>query len=297
MADIFLSYAREDAERAQRIAAALQSRGWSVWWDREILIGKDYTQVIQSEIDAAGCIVVLWSKASVGSTFVREEASEGLNGRLVPILVDAQIKQPIGFRSIQTADLSEWNGRAAGVHFERLVQSISAVIAPARQASAPNLPAADPVTDSSEPAIFLSYASGDGPAVARVATLLTAFGLAVWRHRSDLRAGDDWEDRIAQTIDMAPAFVPILSRSALGSEEGFHYREWRRAIECADRRPLDDPFIFPLAIDDISPDDPTIPSEFGALHWAHLESDGSLPEPFVEQLRSAYRRSKLRMKL
>ena len=34
MAEIFLSYAKEDREPARRIAKVLESCGWSVFWDR-----------------------------------------------------------------------------------------------------------------------------------------------------------------------------------------------------------------------------------------------------------------------
>jgi TIR domain-containing protein len=78
MPDIFLSYAREDEGRARMLAEALESRGWSVWWDRRIPHGQDFNAYIQQQLDAARCIVVLWSKASVASQFVRDEASEGL---------------------------------------------------------------------------------------------------------------------------------------------------------------------------------------------------------------------------
>ena len=45
MADIFLSYAREDEERARVVAAGLESRGWSVFWDRRIPTGHDFGEV------------------------------------------------------------------------------------------------------------------------------------------------------------------------------------------------------------------------------------------------------------
>jgi formylglycine-generating enzyme required for sulfatase activity len=134
MADIFLSYAREDEPRARLLAAALESRRWSVWWDRRIPHGKDFNAYIQHELDAARCIVVLWSKASLASPFVRDEASEGLDGRLVPTLIES-VKQPLGFRQLQAADLSDWDGGFHHDEFERLGRSISAIVPPSRDAA------------------------------------------------------------------------------------------------------------------------------------------------------------------
>ncbi|HZN45149.1 MAG TPA: toll/interleukin-1 receptor domain-containing protein, partial [Nitrospiraceae bacterium] len=60
---------------AKKFADALESRGWSVWWDREIPIGENFDRVIEQELNAARCAVVLWSKESVRSRWVRAEAS------------------------------------------------------------------------------------------------------------------------------------------------------------------------------------------------------------------------------
>ena len=67
MADIFLSYAREDLRQAEQLASALASAGWSIWWNRTLLPGQNFDEVIQNEIDAAKCVLVLWSVTSVES--------------------------------------------------------------------------------------------------------------------------------------------------------------------------------------------------------------------------------------
>ena len=133
MADIFLSYARKDEPRVRLLAAALESHGWSVWWDRRIPHGKDFNAYIQQQLDDARCIVVLWSKASVMSQFVRDEATEGLDGRLVPALIEA-VKQPLGFRQLHAADLTDWDDRPAHEEFDRLISSIAAVVPPSSAA-------------------------------------------------------------------------------------------------------------------------------------------------------------------
>jgi TIR domain len=77
MADIFLSYVPQDLKKAEALAEALQSEGWSVWWDRQIPAGRIFDEVIQDEITSARCIIVLWSQKSVHSSWVKAEALDG----------------------------------------------------------------------------------------------------------------------------------------------------------------------------------------------------------------------------
>ena len=65
MSDIFLSYATEDRARTRILVQGLESRGWSVWWDRTIRPGQTFDSVIESALADARCAVVLWSEASV----------------------------------------------------------------------------------------------------------------------------------------------------------------------------------------------------------------------------------------
>jgi hypothetical protein len=134
MADIFVSYAREDEARARVVAAQLESRGWSVFWDRRIPTGQDFGEYIQQQINTARCIVVLWSKASVASRFVRDEATEGLDGRLVPALIEP-VREPLGFRQLQTADLRDWHGEQPHAQFDWFADSIATIIADASEAT------------------------------------------------------------------------------------------------------------------------------------------------------------------
>jgi hypothetical protein len=126
--DIFLSYASLDRPRAKQLADVLSSHGLSVWWDRNIPHGQDFNETIQRELDAARCIVVLWSAASVLSRFVRDEATEGLDdGRLVPARLD-DTRPPLGFRQLQTADLKEWKPGRDSTELDHLIASIKSVL-------------------------------------------------------------------------------------------------------------------------------------------------------------------------
>ena len=112
MADVFISYAREDRPFAARLAHALESGGRSVWWDREILPGRDFAELISTELAQAKAVVVVWSAVSSRSGWVRDEAHEGLErGVLVPVL-SGVTEPPIGYRSIHSVDLTGWDGGA-----------------------------------------------------------------------------------------------------------------------------------------------------------------------------------------
>src|SRR6185437_8417592 len=130
MSDIFVSYSSKDRDRAGHVARALQARGWSVWWDRTIPPGRQFDDVIEEALDAARCVVVLWTNDSAASDWVRNEASEAVSKKaLIPALLEPGVKIPFEFRRIQAADLSQWNGVDDTPEFAQFCAAIAAEIA------------------------------------------------------------------------------------------------------------------------------------------------------------------------
>ncbi len=130
MGEIFISYAHEDRPRASRLAEALSAKGWSVWWDRTIPPGKTFDQVIEEALDSAKCVIVLWSKQSVASHWVKTEAAEGLRrGILVPALID-DVRIPLEFKRIQAAELINWDGESTHPEFDKLVNAAATIVGP-----------------------------------------------------------------------------------------------------------------------------------------------------------------------
>ena len=106
MPDVFVSYSSQDRDRVIPLVAAIERRGWSVWWDRDIESGSAYDRAIETAIDEAKCIVVVWSENAIESDWVRNEAGEGLERDvLIPIVIDA-VRPPLAFRRVQTIDFS-----------------------------------------------------------------------------------------------------------------------------------------------------------------------------------------------
>jgi TolB-like protein/Tfp pilus assembly protein PilF len=110
--DIFLSYTREDQATAQRFAEAFEAQGFKVWWDVTLRSGEAYDQVTEEALRTAKAVVVLWSKKSVVSRWVRAEATlADRNRTLVPATIEP-CQRPIMFELTQTADLCRWTGDA-----------------------------------------------------------------------------------------------------------------------------------------------------------------------------------------
>jgi hypothetical protein len=128
MSDIFISYAREDQSRAKMLAQIFEARGWSIFWDRTIPIGKTWRETIGGELEDARCVIVLWSRTSIKSGWVQDEADDAKRrGVLVPILIE-NVQPPMGFRSIQAAHLENWDGTQPTPAFRRLIADIAAII-------------------------------------------------------------------------------------------------------------------------------------------------------------------------
>ena len=141
MAKIFLSYAREDADAAKQLAECIGGAGHEVWWDRHIQSGSRFSNEIEQALKDAEAVVVLWSKASVASAWVQDEAAEGRDtGRLAPVSIDGT-RPPLGFRQFHTVELANWNGDGPPEQLADLLEGIAKTAGTA--ASANNSPSAE----------------------------------------------------------------------------------------------------------------------------------------------------------
>ena len=136
MADVFVSYARADKARVAPLVAAIEAKGWSVWWDPEISPGQEFDDQIDAEIDAAKAVLVVWTPTSVVSRWVRGEAREAAErGILVPVRFE-QARLPMDVRAIHTTDLDGWREDPASPLVQECLHALAAMIARANAARA-----------------------------------------------------------------------------------------------------------------------------------------------------------------
>lgn len=126
MAKLFLSYSRKDEARARRLTEWLEREGHDVWRDEDdIGGGTSFSAEIERALSDCDAVLVLWSKQSVQSAWVRDEAAFGRDaGKLIPFSLDGT-EPPLGFRQFQAIALSGWKGRGAPPNAERIQKAIT----------------------------------------------------------------------------------------------------------------------------------------------------------------------------
>lgn len=126
MSDVFVSYKAEDRKRVRPLVEALEADGYSVWWDEQIAGGAAWRQAIETELSAAKCVIVAWSKRSVGpeGTFVQDEASRAQQRRVyVPVTID-KVHVPLGFGEMQALSLTGWKGDRSDPHYQAVLTAV-----------------------------------------------------------------------------------------------------------------------------------------------------------------------------
>jgi formylglycine-generating enzyme required for sulfatase activity len=128
MSDIFISYKREEQAVARKLANALESEGWSVWWDPKLRAGEHFDDVIEKALNEAKCVIVMWSNLSVNSEYIKAEATEALEQKkLVPVKIE-NVNLPFRFKRVQTPSLLNWDGSRDSPDFRKFVGDISAIL-------------------------------------------------------------------------------------------------------------------------------------------------------------------------
>jgi TolB-like protein len=203
VADVFLSYSREDQLTTRRFAEGLESEGFSVWWDATLKVGQAYDEVTERALNEAKAVVVLWSKTSVASRWVRAEATQANDSKtLVPVMIEP-CKRPIMFELTHTADLSHWKGDRADKAWQSFIAGVREFVdRDAVRPAASSVPLANAVPQ-------VRRRLGAFPVALLIAAVLIAAGVALWI--------------LGRTVDRAPATAgtpksPVAAAQAIVPE-------------------------------------------------------------------------------
>ena len=202
MADIFISYSSEDKTNVRLIAELLEQQGWTVWWDRQIPIGKQFDTVIEEELQKSCCVIVVWTRRSVKSEWVKNEANEaGQLGKLVPVLLE-DVPVPLAFKRTETAMLTGWQGEEDHPELTLLFNAVDATIQEqkAENERGSTSPVLEPETN--KPHIWSTEKKIDRPGSVKTNIIIAVSGFIVslFSIYYYLRLQDKLSDQVDQRI-------------------------------------------------------------------------------------------------
>ena len=127
MPDVFISYKKEEREIASTLAARLTEAGYDVWWDDALLAGERYEDEIAAVLDRSHAVVVLWSRQSVKSEWVKAEAEAARQQKkALPVIIDDMppTQMPLLYRGMHAARFEGWTGETTHAGYVELIGSI-----------------------------------------------------------------------------------------------------------------------------------------------------------------------------
>src|SRR6516225_5178963 len=133
-------------------------------------------------------------------------------------------------------------------------------------------------------AVFLSYASQDAEAAARICHALRAAGIGVFLDQSELRGGDVWDQKIRRQIRECALFVPLISANTASRHEGYFRLEWDLADQRSHMMARSRVFVLPVCLDATTEAAAEVPESFTRAQWTRFPA-GEPPAAFVERVR------------
>lgn len=138
MAQVFISYAREDTDTMQTLRDDLRSRGFEVWTDEALTHGSpSWKEAVEREIEDAECLVVVLSPDAKQSKWVEREiayASEFRTG-LVPVLVRGEVRDAVPIEIINTQRVDARQDYPSAL--DAVVQAVTGLVGRGPMRSAP----------------------------------------------------------------------------------------------------------------------------------------------------------------
>lgn len=127
MADVVISYSRENEATVRQLADAVAGEGYQVWRDDSAVMDASSADTIAEQIGRAKAVIVVWSEAAGASDWVKAEANvaRGMK-KLVQASADDR-PPPIPFDPGQVASISSWLGQPDHPGWQRIKADLAAL--------------------------------------------------------------------------------------------------------------------------------------------------------------------------
>jgi ABC-type sugar transport system substrate-binding protein len=128
VADIFISYKREDWRTIEPLINALQSQKFDVWWDEKILPGEKIRPIVNKVLEGVACLIVVWSELSLESNWVPDEATYARDRDILLQVTFDSSSPPLGFQQLLVQDLTAWSGDLTDPRFQKVLKRIRTLL-------------------------------------------------------------------------------------------------------------------------------------------------------------------------
>ncbi len=129
---VFISYAHDATDIAEKIANLLKESGFEVWSENEILPGDNWAEKVAQALRDSNAMVVLLTPAALKSSWVLHEtqyalSEERYNLRLIPVIIgdskELEAKIPWIFKKLQLITVVDpWRDDSG---LQQIVQALS----------------------------------------------------------------------------------------------------------------------------------------------------------------------------
>ncbi len=127
MADVFISYKREERKRCEHIAEKLTALGLDVWFDARLEAGVSFDREIERALGKAKAVLVLWSSKSVDSQWVRNEAGVGKKSNKLVAASLEECQLPVALVDVHHESLHDPNFQDDDAAWLKIVERIASL--------------------------------------------------------------------------------------------------------------------------------------------------------------------------
>lgn len=230
MIDVFISYARADAEWARMLTDHLADRGLEVFFDEwSLLPGDVIVPRLDTAIRESANGIAIISPASSASPRALEEyaalarASADRDLRFIPVLIGDVALPPFAlnrvwrdFRNVSEREYHEKVDDLVSVILGRAPEGPGSIRVDTIKAALPSPP--HPIAEPDQHAVVVCYAADDVGYGRQLVDQLRRAGLTVWSV-GDLRPGDAHFWTIRQQLRYATTVIVLMSPQSQDSDD------------------------------------------------------------------------------
>jgi hypothetical protein len=128
VADVFVSYKREERAEVQAIVRRLEALGLRVWFDAEMKSGTTFDVEIDRQVRGARAVLVCWSPGAVASDWVRGEATIGRERGVLAAVVLKPCALPAPFNLVHAESMVGGVAGPASAEWLRVLERIGQLV-------------------------------------------------------------------------------------------------------------------------------------------------------------------------